>query len=229
MPRSSCLASKPPPYQQGVMALCSTFCQHNAGTGQECAINANIETKLVPNLLFEELSQITLSGLRSPPSALPASSSYQWCNSPANLFCLQQHQLFHTWHDRKYIKVAEIKEVWQISPVWKNNCFIKDNHQVSLAGCTFSCISSHFWCVFAFLINLQGMFQSLTYQWGQSYKDDSWPDYFLTLCNWTHCNGYSTILWPLTDLTVVSNQLLLDMPPYILLFPELRDGHDLPF
>lgn len=96
VPRSSCLASKPPPCQQCVTALCSTFHQHDAHMGQEHAINAKIKTKLVPKLLFEELSQITPPGLRSPPSALIASSSYQQWNSSDNLFCLQQHQLFHT-------------------------------------------------------------------------------------------------------------------------------------
>lgn len=64
--------------------------------GQEHAINAKIKAELVPKLLFEELSQITPPGLKSPPLAFIASSSYQPCNSSPNLFCLRQHQLFHT-------------------------------------------------------------------------------------------------------------------------------------
>lgn len=204
VPCSSCLACKPPPCQQCLMALCRTFHKHSAHMGQEHAINTNSETKLVPKLLFEELSQITPPDLRLPASALIVSSSYQQHNFSNNLFCPQQHQWFLTWHHSKYIKVVWIKEIWQISPVWKNNCFIKENHRVSLAGCAFSCISSHFWCAFAFLINLQGMFQSPAYQWGQSYKDaDGWLDYFLTLHNWTRCNGYPAVTGSLSDLADV--------------------------
>lgn len=71
-----------------------TIHQHDAHVGQKHATDGNVKTKLVPDLLFGELCHVT-SSLAFPLSACVVSSN-QERNPSARLFCLRQHQLFHT-------------------------------------------------------------------------------------------------------------------------------------